>query len=76
VLDLYDDRFPDLAFQQARYVAARWPDPAFPAQVHLDLPFADREAVIERAQDFGGVRLPQLADTHVFADPGGHPFCV
>ena len=76
MLALDDDRFPDLAFQHAQFVAPRWPDPAFPAQLHLDLPFADRDSALQRAETLGGIRLPRLADSEVFADPAGHPFCL
>ena len=77
VLDLVDDRYPNLAFQHAVFVAARWPDPAYPAQLHLDLPFGDRrESAIRRVERLGGMRLPKLADTEIFADPACHPFCL
>ena len=77
VLDLDDDRYPDLGFQHAVFVAARWPDPAYPAQLHLDLPFGDRrDSAIQRVERLGGMRLPKLADTEIFADPAGHPFCL
>lgn len=77
VLDLDDDRYPDLAFQHAVFAAARWPDPAYPAQLHLDLPFGDgRDAAVRRAERLGAIRLPKLADTEIFADPAGHPFCL
>lgn len=77
VLDVEDNRFPNLAFQHAVFDASRWPDEAFPAQLHLDIRFEDgTEAAVERAQRFGGIRLPKLADTEIFADPAGHPFCL
>jgi hypothetical protein len=77
VLALGDERYPDLAFQHAVFVAPRWPDPAYPAQLHLDLRFGDQTAAaIERVERLGGIRLPKLADTEIFADPAGHPFCV
>jgi hypothetical protein len=77
VLDLNDDRYPDLALQHAVFVAARWPDPAYPAQLHLDLPFGDqRDSAVRRVERLGGMRLPKLADTEIFADPAGHPFCL
>lgn len=76
VLALDDDRYPDFAFQQGQFVAPRWPDPAYPAQLHLDLSFDDKEAAVERAERLGAVRLPKLADTEIYADPAGHPFCL
>lgn len=77
MLALADDRYPDLAFQHAVFVAARWPDPAYPAQLHLDLHFGDQQgAAIGRIERLGNVRLPKLADSEIFADPAAHPFCV
>ena len=77
VLDVEDDRFPNLAFQHAVFDACRWPDDDHPAQLHLDIRFADgTDAAVERAERFGAIRLPKLADTEIFADPAGHPFCL
>lgn len=77
VIALDDERYPDLAFQHAQFVAARWPDPAYPAQLHLDLRFGDgKQAAQERAERLGAIRLPKLADTEIYADPAGHPFCL
>ena len=77
VLALHDDRYPDVAFQHAEFVAPRWPDPAYPAQMHLDLRFDDgKEAAIRRAERLGAIRLPDVADTAIYADPAGHPFCL
>ncbi len=67
---------PNFAFQHAQFVAARWPDPAYPAQLHVDLIFVDADAAVERAERLGGIRLPKLADTEIFADPAAHPFCL
>jgi hypothetical protein len=72
-----DERLPDFAFQHAQFVAARWPDPAYPAQMHVDFGFVDgTDAAVERAERFGAIRLPKLADTEIFADPAAHPFCL
>ncbi len=77
VLALDDARYPDFAFQHAVFLAPRWPDRAFPAQLHLDLRFGDgRDAAIARAERLGGIRLPKLGDSEIFADPAGHPFCL
>jgi hypothetical protein len=72
--DLPDDaRYPDFGFQHAEFEAARWPDPAYPAQFHVDFRFADRtDAAVERAERFGAIRLPKLADTEILADPAAH----
>lgn len=72
-----DDRFPDLAFQHAQFVACRWPDPAYPAQLHVDYRFTEGPAAAAaRAEQAGAIRLPKLADTEILADPAGHPFCL
>jgi hypothetical protein len=75
-ISLEDERLPNFAFQHGQFLAARWPDPAYPAQLHLDLVFVDAEAAVERAERFGAIRLPKLADTEIFADPAAHPFCL
>lgn len=50
---------PLLAFQCAPiYVAPRWPDPAFPQQIHLDPKFDDRASVQDLAERLGAVPLP------------------
>ncbi|HEY8456208.1 MAG TPA: VOC family protein [Actinopolymorphaceae bacterium] len=78
VVDLGDDELPDLAFQHAQFVACRWPDPAYPAQVHVDYRWSDgiEAKFIEQAERLGAIRLPQLADTEIYADPACHPFCI
>ncbi|MEQ7009048.1 VOC family protein [Actinopolymorpha sp. B17G11] len=77
-----DGRLPALAFQHAQFPAPRWPDPAHPQQVHLDLrvvePNAPRmHAARELAEQLGAIRLPDEGLGHrVYADPAGHPFCL
>ena len=74
---LRDDRYPNFAFRHAQFVACRWPDDDYPAQLHVDYRFGEgKVAAIERAERLGGIRLPQLSDTTIFADPAGHPFCL
>lgn len=74
---LGDARFPNFLFQHAQFVAPRWPDPAYPAQMHVDFGFADgTEDAAARAEQLGAIRLPKLTDTETFADPAGHPFCL
>lgn len=70
--------FPMLGFQHvAHYVAPRWPDAAFPQQMHLDLRFEDGHAARQLAERLGAVRLPpQGGSCPVYADPAGHPFCL
>ena len=72
-----DGRLPMLAFQHAQVPAPRWPDPAYPQQLHLDLHFDDSTAAQELALRLGAIRLPpQGGSCPVFADPAAHPFCL
>jgi catechol 2,3-dioxygenase-like lactoylglutathione lyase family enzyme len=76
-----DGRRPALAFQHAQFPAPRWPDPAYPQQVHLDLrvtnPDAPRlRAARELAEHLGAIRLDEGDTRYVYADPAGHPFCL
>ena len=66
-----------LAFQHSPAQAPRWPDPAYPAQLHLDLGFED-ESARERAERSGAIHrpVPRRPDHLVYADPAGHPFCL
>ena len=66
-----------LAFQRVVGPPPRWPDPAHPAQLHLDLVFDDPSAR-ELAERIGAVHLalPERPDNLVYADPAGHPFCL
>ncbi len=59
------------------YTAPRWPDPAYPQQLHLDIEVADVDEAEARALKIGATRLPgEGADWRVYADPAGHPFCL
>lgn len=72
-LDLNDDELPNLAFQHAQFRATRWPDPDYPAQLHVDYRFPDgAEAARARAVQLGA--MPLHGPT--YADPAGHPFCL
>jgi hypothetical protein len=75
---LGDDPVPALAFQEvSSYRAPRWPDPAYPAQMHFDVKVNDRSQVQHRIERVGAVRLrPQGGSCPVYADPAGHPFCL
>ena len=52
-------------FQQVeQYTAPRWPDPAYPQQIHLDVTVQEVDAAERAALDIGathGRRLPELA---------------
>lgn len=67
----------NLAFQHSTAAPPRWPDPAYPAQLHLDLVFEDDE-VLSVVESLGAIRrpVPNRPDHLVFCDPAGHPFCL
>lgn len=67
-----------LAFQRAAdHLAPRWPDPAFPQQMHLDVMVDDVAAAHARVLALGARWLESASpDSHVYADPAGHPFCL
>ena len=54
----------------------RWPDPDYPAQVHLDFQARDLTAAETRVLELGGSKLGDYGDHRVYADPVGHPFCM
>jgi catechol 2,3-dioxygenase-like lactoylglutathione lyase family enzyme len=63
------------AFQRAEdHQPPRWPDPAYPQQMHLDVMVDDSEAAAERVVELGATVLS--VENHVYADPAGHPFCL
>ncbi|SDK04529.1 VOC family protein [Streptomyces indicus] len=69
-----------LCFQRvADHRPPRWPDPAHPAQFHLDIGVEDLDAA-ERALLAAGGRLLSAGDGRqpwrVYADPAGHPLCL
>lgn len=76
VLASGDPLQPMLAFQHAEFAAARWPDPAYPAQLHLDLGVPDLDEGRARAEKLGAIRLPHPRGAVVYADPAAHPFCL
>lgn len=73
-----EGEYPRLAFDPATdHRPPRWPDPAFPQQLHLDLTVSDRAGTETWLAGRGATRLPDLGgDCHVWADPAGHPFCL
>jgi catechol 2,3-dioxygenase-like lactoylglutathione lyase family enzyme len=63
-----------LAFQLAPdHRPPRWPDPARPQQMHLDVMVDDVAAAAVAVLSLGASRL---SGEHVYADPAGHPFCL
>ncbi len=65
-------------FQQVEhYQPPRWPDPAYPQQIHLDVMVQDIDAAEQAAFDIGATRLEGSGeDWRVYADPAGKPFCL
>lgn len=68
----------DIVFQPVDgYNAPRWPDPAHPQQLHLDITVGDIDAAEQRVLELGAARLPGEGENwRVYADPAGHPFCL
>jgi predicted enzyme related to lactoylglutathione lyase len=67
-----------LLFQQiADYTAPRWPDPAYPQQVHLDVRVDDFDAAEQAVLALGARRLEGGGKSfRVYADPASKPFCL
>lgn len=65
-------------FQQiAEHLQPRWPDPAHPQQLHLDILVGDPDEAERGAVELGATRLPGDGENwRVYADPHGHPFCL
>jgi catechol 2,3-dioxygenase-like lactoylglutathione lyase family enzyme len=72
-----NDTTSGLAFQRvAGYRPPRWPDPAYPQQMHLDVMVDDVAAAGPRVLALGARRLGGEDRSPVYADPAGHPFCL
>jgi hypothetical protein len=78
VVDLNDEKLPDFGFQHAVFRAARWPDPAYPAQLHVDYRWGEglEAEPMRRAERLGAVRMPDFQDAITWADPAAHVFCI
>ena len=64
-----------IAFQLAPdHQPPRWPDPDFPQQFHLDVMVDDVQVARRSVLELGARLLS--AESNVYADPAGHPFCV
>ena len=63
-------------WQSDGYEPPRWPDPAFPQQMHVDVFTADVDASEQLVVRHGAIKLADNGDHRVFADAGGHPFCL
>lgn len=73
-----EDGAQPVLFQQVEdYRPPRWPDPAHPQQVHLDVRVDEVEAAEQATLALGATRLPGDGDNwRVYADPAGKPFCL
>jgi len=72
-----DGAMPVMFQQVAEYAAPRWPDPAHPQQVHLDVLVDEIESAEKAALELGATRLDGQGDNwRVYADPAGKPFCL
>jgi catechol 2,3-dioxygenase-like lactoylglutathione lyase family enzyme len=68
-----------LAFQRViEWFPPRWPDPAYPQQLHLDIRVTDADRAEQELLALGATRVPGEGETgfRVFTDPVGHPFCI
>jgi len=69
----------ELAFQRAAaWTAPRWPDPAYPQQMHLDIRVTNPDRAELELFALGATRVPAEREMgfRVFTDPSGHPFCI
>ncbi|MEV6932323.1 VOC family protein [Dactylosporangium sp. NPDC051485] len=61
----------------AGYNPPRWPDPAHPQQLHLDVLVDDLDAAEEATLALGATKVASPGGTfRVFLDPVGKPFCL
>lgn len=63
-------------WQSPGYEPPRWPDSAFPQQMHVDVSTSDIDASERLVLRHGANKLADNGDHRVFADAGGHPFCL
>ena len=73
-----EDGAQPVMFQQiADYRAPRWPDPAYPQQLHLDVTVGDVAAAEPAVLELGATSLNAGGENwRVYADPAGKPFCL
>ncbi len=78
VIGYEDGRLPMLAFRHVpAHSPPRYPDPAYPQQMHMDLKFEDSHGARIVAERLGAIRLANpFGHPDVYADPAGHPFCL
>jgi hypothetical protein len=60
------------------WIPPRWPDPAYPQQLHLDIRVNDADEAEQELLTLGATRVHGQRETgfRVFTDPAGHPFCI
>jgi hypothetical protein len=72
-----DGHLPDIGFEYSPDdVRPRWPDPAFPQQMHLDIEVADLDVAARLVASHGARQLDVDDTRSVFEDGAGHPFCL
>jgi Glyoxalase-like domain len=73
-----EDGAQPVMFQQiTEYHAPRWPDPAYPQQIHLDVTVDDVDAAEAAVLKLGAISLSSGGvNWRVYADPVGKPFCL
>ena len=72
-----DGERPVLFQQVETYTPPRWPDPAYPQQVHIDVLVDEIGAAEKAALAIGARRLPGEGENwRVYADPADKPFCL
>lgn len=72
-----DGEQPVMFQRVAGYTAPRWPDPAHPQQLHLDVLVDDFDVAEQAVLALGAVRMDGGGETfRVYADPAGKPFCL
>ncbi|GAA4947249.1 VOC family protein [Streptomonospora halophila] len=76
-IDIGERGATQVSFQHAPdHVPPRWPDPAYPQQLHLDVEVEDIAAAEERVLALGATKVGEGRDFRVYTDPAGHPFCL
>lgn len=65
-----------LGFGEGLARPPRWPDPAYPQQLHLDILVPDLAVAEAAVLALGASKLYDSGEFRVFADPVGHPFCL
>jgi hypothetical protein len=73
-----DPTRPDFAFEPVTeaYEPPRWPDPARPQHLHLDVGVADLASAEALVRTHGATLLVDAGDHRTYADAVGHPFCL